>query len=219
MGAIGPILALLGAADDRLEAWRSRARVEWRRRRLAPALTLGEGAQIGRDVVLQIGRTGRIVVADRAIIRHGADFKVDGDLTIGEDSLIGPWCIISVLAMVTIGRDVLVAERVSIRDHDHRYGGAGPIRTQGYRVEPVVIGDGTWIGANVVIRQGVELGAGCVVGANSVVTRSFPPGTVIAGLPAKAIGKSADNSQTTGHASQAGHPPLCPTCRGTSDHD
>lgn len=188
---IRPLLAALGAADERLEAWRSRARAEWRRRHCRQALELGEGVELGRDVLLQIGHTGRIRLGDRSIVRHGADFKVDGFLEIGENSLIGPWCIISVLSSVTIGRDVLVAERVSIRDHDHRYGGPGPIRDQGYRVAPVVIGDGVWLGANVVVRQGVELGAGCVVGANSVVTRSYPAGTVLAGAPARPIGQPA----------------------------
>lgn len=188
---LGPLLALLGAADDRLEAWRSRARAEWRRRHLAPRLVLGEDVEVGREVAFQIGSAGRICLADRAIVRHGADFKVDGELVVGEDSLIGPWCILGVLESVRIGRDVLVAERVSIRDHDHRYGGEGPIRRQGYRVAPVIIGDGVWLGANVVVRQGVELGAGCIVGANSVVTRSFPARTILAGAPARPIGEPA----------------------------
>jgi maltose O-acetyltransferase len=51
----------------------------------------------------------------------------------------------------------------------------------------VTIEDNVWIGSRVIILKGVTLGAGCVVGAGSVVTRSVPPRTVVAGNPARSI--------------------------------
>jgi acetyltransferase-like isoleucine patch superfamily enzyme len=56
---------------------------------------------------------------------------------------------------------------------------------------PVRIGKRCWLGANAVILPGVELGDDVVVGAGAVVTKSFPTGTVLAGVPAKAIGQRA----------------------------
>lgn len=53
--------------------------------------------------------------------------------------------------------------------------------------QPVVIEDGCWIGANVTILKGVTLGHDSVVAAGSVVTKSFPPYSIIAGVPAKLI--------------------------------
>lgn len=54
--------------------------------------------------------------------------------------------------------------------------------------KPVIIGDYSWIGMNSVITAGVELGTRTIVGAGSVVTKSFPEGfCVIAGNPAKII--------------------------------
>jgi virginiamycin A acetyltransferase len=51
----------------------------------------------------------------------------------------------------------------------------------------VVIGSGVHIGVNVVISPGVHIGDGAIVGANSVVTRSVDPYTVVAGVPARLI--------------------------------
>jgi len=53
----------------------------------------------------------------------------------------------------------------------------------------IKIGDDCWIGDNVYIREGVSLGNNVIAGANSVVTKSFGSGLIIAGVPAKAIGK------------------------------
>ncbi|WP_416867065.1 MAG: acyltransferase [Imperialibacter sp.] len=55
---------------------------------------------------------------------------------------------------------------------------------------PIIIGKSCWIGANAVILPGVHLGDNVIVGAGSVVTKSFESNLVVAGNPAKIIGKS-----------------------------
>lgn len=52
---------------------------------------------------------------------------------------------------------------------------------------PIVIGYGSWIGANAIILNSVKLGKCCVVGAGSVVTQSFPDYSVVVGSPAKVV--------------------------------
>ena len=52
---------------------------------------------------------------------------------------------------------------------------------------PVVIEDDVWCGANVTILKGVTIGRGSVVAAGAIVTKSFPPYSIIGGVPAKLI--------------------------------
>ncbi|HAQ21329.1 MAG TPA: capsule biosynthesis protein CapJ [Prolixibacteraceae bacterium] len=53
--------------------------------------------------------------------------------------------------------------------------------------EPIIIGDFTWIGANSVFLPEVNIGNYCVVGAGSIVTKSFSDYSIIAGNPAKIL--------------------------------
>lgn len=51
----------------------------------------------------------------------------------------------------------------------------------------IVVEDQVWLGAGAIILQGVRVGANSVVGAGSVVTEDVPPGTIVAGSPARVI--------------------------------
>ena len=89
------------------------------------------------------------------------------------------------------GNDVLTGPHIFVADHNHAYTNISvPISKQGVKCNPtdeVVIGDGSWIGTNVVIVGNVHIGKHCVIGANSVVTKDIPDYTVAAGIPAKVI--------------------------------
>lgn len=174
--------------DRRIGFWRDRARQLLLARELEGRLTLEAGARLERGLIWRVGDAGRIHLGQGACLREGTELKVDGALEIGPRTLIGAWNVLSVLDRLSIGADCLLAERVSIRDHDHRFDDPTlPIAEQGYRVAAVTLGNNVWVGANVVIMKGVTLGDGCVVGANSVVTRDFAPGTVLVGAPARAL--------------------------------
>lgn len=90
---------------------------------------------------------------------------------------------------VRIGQQCAIGYRVSIKavTHDLRDPVPNVAGAVAHKCAPIVIGDRCWIGDNVFIREGVTLGNNVVVGANAVVTKSFPSGSVVAGVPAKLI--------------------------------
>lgn len=60
---------------------------------------------------------------------------------------------------------------------------------------PAIIKNDVWIGANVIIKQGVKVGNGAVIGAGAVVTRDIPDYSIVVGIPAKVINYRFDNKK------------------------
>lgn len=101
-------------------------------------------------------------------------------------------------AACTIGKKVLFGPKPTIISGDHRIDILGKYMANvtveekfvdGVNVydQPVVIEDDVWCGANVTILKGVTIGHGSVVAAGAVVTKSFPPYSIIGGIPAKLL--------------------------------
>ncbi len=82
-----------------------------------------------------------------------------------------------------------MARNVYIADHMHAFEDIQlPVLAQGItEVGAVEIGDGAWLGQNVVVGPGVRIGRGAVVGANSVVLADVPDHTVAVGAPAATV--------------------------------
>jgi maltose O-acetyltransferase len=110
----------------------------------------------------------------------------DNSLSIGAGTVVNAYCNLRFRSgRITIGRNVLLAQSVTILANTHRYADRNtPILQQGIDVADVEIGDDAWLGVNVVVMPGVRIGTGAVIGSNSVVTRNIGDYEVWAGNPA-----------------------------------
>lgn len=135
------------------------------------------GVIVGQNVM--IGRNAWIQVADD-------DLKAE--ITIGDGTNIGRNVTITAKKKITIGKKCLFSYGVSIMDHDHKFSRSiSPMDSGLTEGQPIIISDNCFIGARSFILKGVKLGRHCVVGAGSVVTKSFPAYSIIAGSPARLI--------------------------------
>ena len=139
---------------------------------------------------------GKFLVSSAGSVRFGAACVIDtgiviecrGHLLVGDRTVFGHHCTVGVADRVEIGRDCLIAEMVSIRDHDHVFADSSvAIIDQGQRGRPVRIGDNVWLGSKVTVTSGVTIGDNTIVGANAVVTTDLPPDSIAVGIPARVV--------------------------------
>ncbi len=144
----------------------------------AHRIKLGNSVQINKDAILDVL----------------APPEQEGEpiIVLDDFAQIGYRCLLSAKNHIHIERDVIMAQGVAIIDHgyaheDGTYPFHEPGVTGGGRIH---IGQGSWIGqgAAIVSTGGdLVLGRNCVVAARAVVTRSFPPHSVIFGNPGRVI--------------------------------
>jgi maltose O-acetyltransferase len=90
---------------------------------------------------------------------------------------------------VRIGNYVGIGAGAKIWSVNHRYDNPDiPWLLQGWEYKEVVIEDDVWIGASAFIMPGVTLGKGAIISACSVLSKSVPPYSIVAGNPGRVIG-------------------------------
>lgn len=162
---------------------------------------LGRGCRFYGSPIFRRAPGSRIVVGERGTFRSAVWSNFAGInhpcilATLGENAIIriGDDCGFSGASIcseksVIIGRRVMVGANSCIYDTDwHPVDPARRATGEAGASIPVIIEDDVWLGANVVVLKGVTIGAGSIIAANSVVTKSIPPGVVAGGTPARPL--------------------------------
>ena len=152
---------------------------------------------------------GNIKIGKNSTFGRGTILWAPNQLNIGNNVYIGKWCTLQ--ADIEIGNNIDIANQVGlIGKYDHDYSKVGTsikdapwIGDSGYdfkgKGQKIVIEDDVWIGYGAIVFTGVTVHRGALVAAGSVVTHDVPPYAIVAGNPARVIGKRFEESQIREH--------------------
>lgn len=113
--------------------------------------------------------------------------QAEPKIRIGTRTYVNRHTMIDAAVSIEIGEDCGIGPFCYITDHDHGFEeGKAPLQGA-LRSQPTRIGDRVWIGAQVTVLKGVNIGEGAVIGAGSVVTHDIPPSSIAVGIPARVL--------------------------------
>ncbi|MGB8985371.1 MAG: acyltransferase [Candidatus Sulfotelmatobacter sp.] len=164
-------------------------------------LSLHYASDVSRRLARHIRLGSRVEIGRHAWLSTGSEDNQKIQLAIEDDCRIGARCTVSAKNSIHLERDVILASDVLIIDNNHAYEDvATPIARQGTTPGGTIrIGEGCRIGAGVAViceKGELVLGNNTIVAPQSVVTRSFPPHSVLSGNPARIV-RGLDAAQPT----------------------
>lgn len=132
---------------------------------------------------------------DNVSIHPGVYLFSVPQLCIRDNVSIHPMCYLDATGGLSIGDNVSIAHGATIMSTTHDYLGVDiAMKYQAVTMCRTVIADDVWIGAKATILSGRKIGRGAVVGAGCVVTKDVEPYTIVAGVPAREIGRRPSTS-------------------------
>ncbi len=166
--------------------------IRWHRSRFWTSVVLSRGFEsVGTGTVVvaprKLGGVDRISIGARCAVFEDAWLQCEpgtsGRLEIGDDNYFGHLVHLHAVDDIIIGHNCTFADAVLVNSGRHAPGDRDRVDGAGR----IVIGNDVFVGEGVKILGGVTVGDRAVIGAGSVVTRSVAPGTVVAGVPARAL--------------------------------
>ena len=157
----------------------------------AQGMQVGRGTHLGR---LAANWPHQVKIGAACIFEDDVTLKFDGIWQPGAAIQIGDHCFIgrdvefNIRKKISIGDHALIASGSRFIDHDHGIAKQFLMREQPGTDSFIEIGVDCWIGANVVVLKGVQIGDGAIIAAGAVLTKTVPPYEIWAGVPAKKIG-------------------------------
>jgi len=183
MRLLGPILSRLGVG--RFRDW---YRFRWACFRSAGTISAASLPYIDPGFRLRIKRGARLELGRDVKFFGNFSAYIEGQavVRIGDRTIFNVGCWLGAIEGLDIGADCLFAPMVTVTDGNHRFGLSDvPFSQQGFEGRRVVIGDNVWAGAKATVIN--SIGADSVIGANAVVTKPVPAGSVAVGIPARVV--------------------------------
>lgn len=138
-----------------------------------------KGVNIGNNV--NIGSYTKIMAS-------GTIKQLGIGLSIGENCGVGDFSFFGAAGGIKIGNNVIMGQNVRFHSENHIFARTDiSIMEQGVTNKGIVIEDDCWIGAGAVFLDGVNVGKGSVIGANTLVNRSVPAFSIAVGNPVRIL--------------------------------
>jgi len=144
------------------------------------------------------GKESKIEIGAGTFINPYAKLNTttSGFIKIGKNCSIHSFCVLYGAGGLTIGDHVRMATHAIVVGGNHGFDDPDlPLHEQQPTKKGIKIGDDVWIGAGVIILDGVTIGPHAVIGAGSVVTRDIPAESVAMGVPAKVTRMRGDKKK------------------------
>ena len=182
-----------GSEDDRREqAERHRELAEVGKTDLAADAYIASSAAVFCDE-LRMGERSYIA----------AQAYVTGEISLGSNSTINPFAVVR--GRITIGDGVRIGAHTSLLAFNHGTAVTDqPMFRQPHTALGITVGDDVWIGSNVIVLDGVTIGAHSILGAGAVVTKDVDEWAVVVGSPARKIRDRRDNPADSAGSSALG---------------
>ncbi len=133
-------------------------------------ITIEAGCSLDDGVVLVCSgaaKAGKLVVRSGTYVNRFTMLDAHEQIEVGANCMIGPQCYIT--------------------DGDHGVAPGLTVSKQPMSTQPVIIEEGVWLGAGVIVLKGVTIGRNAVVGAGAVVTKNVAPNAVVVGVAARPV--------------------------------
>ena len=171
----------------------------------------GRYLKLGRGVSVEALGTEGVILGDNVSIGDWSKVVVSTTpsqpgtfIRIGDSVGIGEYAYLGGAGGLTIGDDCIVGQYFSCHPENHHYADTTvAIRHQGVRRQGIRIGRDCWIGSKVTVLDGVTVGSHSVIAAGAVVNKSFPPYSIIGGVPARLLGSRARDERPVSSAIRA----------------
>ena len=122
-------------------------------------------------------------VGQGVVIHPGVNIKFPWKLRVGDHCWIGQRAWLDNIDQLTLGNNVVISQGAMIIQGSHNY------KKIDYPTlhRPVVLEDGSWVGAGAIVMLGVTLRSHAVLSAGSVATRDLEPYMIYQGNPAQPL--------------------------------